>query len=666
MGTKPTYEELLQQIDYLNKKVASQHAAFKQLGLEPSFVTFTEKSPNMIFINQNGRVVYANKKCEEVMGYTRKELYSSDFDFRTLIAPESQELVWTNFRRHMKGEELEPYEYALISKDGQKIEAIITSRLITYEGESAILGIVTDITARKEAEEALRKSEAIFRLTFQNAPIGIALCKMDGSFVQANPAYCNMMGYTESELQKLKFQDITDPDDLVTQMPYYEKCLQGEIESYQIDKRYITKDKETIWVNMTAAVTQDESGNPLYALIMAKDITEVKRAEENRYQLEIQLRQAQKMEAIGTLAGGIAHDFNNILGIIIGFTEIAYKDAAEGSILQHNMQRILDAGHRAKDLVKQILAFSHKSGQDKRIILLAPIIKESLKLLRASLPATIRIRQKIEPNLGAISADPIQIHQVMMNLCTNSAHAMEKTGGILEVQLKNTKLIEADAAQFPDLAPGSCVKLIVRDTGCGMDSATLERIFEPYFTTKQKGEGTGLGLAVVHGIVRQQGGSINVSSAQGKGSTFEIFWPAAVSEVRAEAAQMNSPPTGNENILFVDDEKSLIELGDKMLSSLGYHVVTKTDPLAAIEIFKANPDQFDLVITDMAMPNMSGTGVAKKLMKIRADIPIVLCTGFSKLVDAETAKSFGIKGFLMKPITIHRLAETVREVLQMP
>ena len=666
MGTKPTYEELLQQIDKLNKKIATQNASLTQLGLEPSFVTFTEKSPNMIFINQNGRVVYANKKCEEVMGYTRKELYYSDFDFRTLIAPESKELVWTNFRRHMKGEELEPYEYALISKDGKKIEAIITSRLITYEGESAILGIVTDITARKEAEEALRKSEAIFRLTFQKAPIGMALCNMDGSFVQANPAYCNMMGYTESELRKLKFQDITHPDDLIAQMPYYEKCLQGKIESYQIDKRYITKDKETIWVNMTAAVTQDESGNPLYALIMAKDITEVKRAEENRYQLEIQLRQAQKMEAIGTLAGGIAHDFNNILGIIIGFTEIACKDAEEGSILQHNMQRILDAGHRAKDLVKQILAFSHKSDQDNRIILLAPIIKESLKLLRASLPATIGIQQNIEPNLDAISADPIQIHQVMMNLCTNSAHAMEKTGGVLEVQLKNTNLKKTDAAQLPDLAPGAYVKLIVRDTGCGMDSATLERIFEPYFTTKQKGEGTGLGLAVVHGIVRRQGGSINVSSAQGKGTTFEIFWPAAVSEVRAEPVQMHSPPTGNENILFVDDEKSLIELGDKMLSSLGYHVVTKTDPLEAIEIFKTNPDQFDLVITDMAMPNMSGTRVAKELMKIRADIPIVLCTGFSKLIDAETAKSFGIKGFLMKPITIHRLAETVREVLQMP
>ena len=666
MGIKPTYNELLQQIDYLKKKVATQNAALTQSGLEPSFVTFTEKSPNMIFINQNGRVVYANKKCEEIMGYTRKELYSSDFDFRILIAPESQELVWTNFRRHMKGEELEPYEYALISKDGKKIEAIITSKLITYEGESAILGIVTDITARKEAEEALRKSEAIFRLTFQNAPIGMALCKMDGSFVQANPAYCNMMGYSESELRKLKFQSVTHPDDLVTQMPYYEKCLQGKIESYQIEKRYITKDKETIWVNMTAAVTQDENGNPLYALIMAKDISEVKRAEENRYQLEIQLRQAQKMEAIGTLAGGIAHDFNNILGIIIGFTEIAYKDSEEGSILHHNMQRILDAGHRAKDLVKQILAFSHKSDQDNRIILLAPIVKESLKLLRASLPATIGIRQKIEPNLDAISADPIQIHQVLMNLCTNSAHAMEKTGGVLEVQLKNTNLIEADAAQLPDLAPGFYVKLIVRDTGSGMDSATLERIFEPYFTTKQKGEGTGLGLAVVHGIVRRQGGSINVSSAKGKGTTFEIFWPAAVSEVRAEPVQMDSPPTGNENILFVDDEKSLIELGDKMLSSLGYHVVTKTDPLEAIEIFKTNPDQFDLIITDMAMPNMSGTRVAKELMKIRADIPIVLCTGFSKLVDAETAKSFGIKGFLMKPITLHRLAETVREVLQMP
>jgi PAS domain S-box-containing protein len=630
---------------------------------EPNFKTFTEQSPNMIFINKKGTVVYANKKCEEIMDYTREEIQSPDFDFMGLIAPESVDLVKANFRRHMSGEEIEPYEYTLINKNGEKIDAIITSKLIHFEGQTAILGIVTDISQLKQVERDLRKSEEQFRQAFQNSPIGMALCNMDGSFVQINSAYLQMTGYSQSELKKLTFRDLTHPEDLAKQMPYYEQCVSGEIDSYQLDKRYIKKDGEIIWVNMIAAITKDESGKPLHALIMAEDITEVKMAEKNRQHLEAQLRQAQKMEAIGTLAGGIAHDFNNILGAIIGYSEMAIYDTEEGSMVRHNMEQVLKAGHRAKDLVKQILAFSRKSEQDKKIILITPIIKEVLKLLRASLPTTIEIRQHFEPNLGAIFADPTQIHQVIMNLGTNSAHAMENTGGLLDVNLLNVDLGPKDAAKFGELEPGRYVGLVVNDTGHGIDPVTLERIFEPYFTTKTKEKGTGMGLAVVHGIVKGHNGGIKVISKADKGTSVEILFPRTASEMQFDTVQLKALPTGSERILYIDDEETLIDLGENMLAKLGYHVVTRTSPIEAIEAFKANPDKFDLVISDMTMPNMTGDMLAKELMKIRPDIPVIICTGFSEQISADKVKAIGISGFLMKPLTIRELARTVRRVL---
>jgi PAS domain S-box-containing protein len=648
----------------VNQKLSKrQKTADNLTEFEPNFKTFTEQSPNMIFINKKGTIVYANQKCEEIMGYTREEILSPDFDFMGLISPESVDIVKANFRRHMSGEEIEPYEYRLINKNGEKIDAIITSKLIQFEGQTAILGIVTDISQLKHAERDLRKSEEKFRQAFQNSPIGMALCNMDGSYVQINSAYLQMTGYSQPELELLTFRDVTHPEDLVKQLPYYEQCVRGEIDSYQLDKRYVKKDGEIIWVNMIAAITKDETGKPLHALIMAEDITEVKMAEKNRQHLEAQLRQAQKMEAIGTLAGGIAHDFNNILGAIIGYSEMAIYDTEEGSMMRHNMEQVLKAGHRAKDLVKQILAFSRKSEQDKKIILITPIIKEVLKLLRASLPTTIEIRQHFEPNLGAIFADPTQIHQVIMNLGTNSAHAMENTGGLLEVNLLNVDLGPKDAAKFGELEPGRYVELVVNDTGHGIDAATLERIFEPYFTTKTKEKGTGMGLAVVHGIVKGHNGGIKVKSKPGKGTSFEILFPRTASEMQFDTVQLKALPTGGERILYIDDEETLIDLGENMLAKLGYHVVTRTSPIEAIEAFKVNPDKFDLVISDMTMPNMTGDILAKKLMEIRPDIPVIICTGFSEQISAEKVKAIGISGFLMKPLTIRELARTVRKVL---
>jgi len=630
---------------------------------EPEFRIFTEQSPNMIFINQGGTVVYANQKCEEAMGYTREEFLSPDFDYMSLIAPESVNLVRANFQRHLNGEEVEPYEYTLISKTHKKIDAIITSKLISYEGEPALLGIITDISQRKQAERDLQNSEEKFRLAFQNAPMGIALSNMDGSLVQSNPVFCRMLGYTEQELRQMTFQDVTHPEDVEKQMPYHEKCIRGEIDSFQLDKRYVKKDGEIIWVDLRVAITKTRAGQPLYGLNMVKDITEVKMAEENRQRLESQLRQAQKMEAIGTLAGGIAHDFNNILGAIIGYSEMAIYDAEKGSMVHHNMEQVLKAGHRAKDLVKQILAFSRKSEQDKKIILITPIIKEILKLLRASLPTTIEIRHHIDPSLGAIFADPTQIHQVMMNLGTNSAHAMEDTGGLLEVSASNVDLDPDAAAQYPGLVSGRYIRLVVSDSGHGIDSETLERIFDPYFTTKTRDKGTGMGLAVVHGIVKGHSGGIKINSKVGRGTSFEILFPRTTSEMQFDTVEMNALPTGNEQILFIDDEETLIDLGKSMLVKLGYQVISRTSSLEALEAFKANPDKFDLIISDMTMPNLTGDMLAEEIMKVRPDISIIICTGFSEQLSDEKINALGIKGLLMKPLTILELAKTVRKVL---
>jgi len=375
-----------------------------------------------------------------------------------------------------------------------------------------------------------------------------------------------------------------------------------------------------------------------------------------------QLRQAQKMEAIGTLAGGIAHDFNNILSAIIGYTEISKVKLGPESDVHKELNEVYSAGIRAKDLVSQILAFSRQGEQEFFPLILHPIAKEALKLLRSSIPATIEIKQDIH-KCGTVMADATQIHQVMMNLCTNAYHAMEAEGGELEVGLRDVELGEQDVVPYPELNPGPFIQLTVSDTGSGMPPSIVERIFEPYFTTKEKGLGTGMGLSVVHGIVTSHGGAISVESEPGAGSTFHVYLPRVERKNEKKTDQDKPLPKGNERILIVDDEKPLAELGRQMLVKLGYGVVAMTDSLESLELFREDPDRFDLVITDMTMPHLTGDKLAKELMMIRPDIPIIISTGFSKQMDEDRAKEMGIKAFAMKPLVMRDLANTVRDVL---
>ncbi len=395
------------------------------------------------------------------------------------------------------------------------------------------------------------------------------------------------------------------------------------------------------------------------------DITEKKSLQKEKQTLENNLRQAQKMEAIGTLAGGIAHDFNNILTAILGFSDMACKKISPNDPVHAYLEKIITAGDRAKDLVQQILSFSRQQEMEKQTIQIQPIIKETIKLLRASLPASIKIEQDIAPHCGVINADPTQIHQVLMNLCTNAFHAMEgKPDMVLRISLQEINLNDADIISHPELVPGNYIKLSIADTGCGIDKTIRDKIFEPYFTTKEKGKGTGLGLAVTHGIIKKHHGDISVYSEPGAGTVFNIYLPRIISPAEdKEASSAESLPGGSEHILFVDDEELITQMRTDMLTSLGYQVSAYTSSKQALEAFKVAADQFDLVITDLTMPDMTGKELAENILALRADIPVIICSGFTLPTHLDKTAGVNISAYLAKPTTIEKLATTIRTVL---
>jgi len=395
------------------------------------------------------------------------------------------------------------------------------------------------------------------------------------------------------------------------------------------------------------------------------DITERKKAEKEKMELELQLSQKQKMEAIGTLAGGIAHDFNNILGAMQGYVELSLDDLTEDSAVRDNLEQILSCIGRAAKLVKQILTFSRKDQQEeeKEPIQISSIIKEVLGMLRSSLPATIKISRKIHADSSMVLADSTQIHQVLVNLCTNASHAMQGADGLLEVSLEDVNFESETRIGNEHLGSGNYVKISISDSGCGMEKEVMERIFEPFFTTKKVNEGTGLGLSVVHGIIKSHNGEITVSSTPGEGTTFDIFLPKIENGDIKKPQLSKSTTKEREVILLVDDEEMMVDVTRQILERLGFDVVAKTSSIDALEAFQEEPDRFDLVITDQVMPNMTGTQLARELISVRPDISIILCSGFPENVCPEELKSIGIKEFIAKPISRKEIATIIRKVL---
>ena len=384
-------------------------------------------------------------------------------------------------------------------------------------------------------------------------------------------------------------------------------------------------------------------------------------------QSERQLQQVMKLQAIGTLAGGIAHDFNNILFPIVGYTELTMDDIAVDSQARQNLEEVLKAANRAKELVQQILAFSRQGGQERKPLKVQFLIKEALKLLRATIPSTIDIEYHVSQECGPIMGDPTQIHQVIMNLCTNAYHALQATGGKLAVSLKEVDISYEKTVERVGMKVGRHLELMVEDDGHGMEPEVLERIFEPYYTTKKQGKGTGLGLSVIHGIIKNHGGDISVASQPGQGTAFTIYLPVIDDiGIEIEPAEAAAATQGHERILLIDDEKQIIDIEQQILERLGYKVTAKTDSEEALEEFAALPDNFDLVITDMTMPKMSGDQLARKMMDIKPGIPVILCTGFNETITEEKALAMGIDKFIMKPIVKDELANTIRTLLDPP
>lgn len=440
------------------------------------------------------------------------------------------------------------------------------------------------------------------------------------------------------------------------------RVAEGESTGFQAEFRIVRPDHAVRWIRVRTFPLRNSFGEVDRMAGVAEDITEHKRAEETPVNTERQFRQSSRMEAIGTLAGGIAHDFNNILTAILGYTELALASVPKDSRTQRNLQEVLTAGHRAKHLVLQILAFSRQSGQGKKPTSMHRAIVEALDLFRATIPSTIEIRHSLMTE-ALVLADPTQLHQVVINLCTNAEYAMRETGGILEISLEDFEVTEENLRSVSGLQLGPHVRFTIQDTGTGMSPEVLERMFDPFFTTKPIGEGSGLGLAVVHGIVTNHGGALMVDSLIGEGTKIEVYLPTIPSPARGGAGDQGPIPHGKETILFVDDEETIVQLGKELLSQLGYTVEVHTNSQEALDAFRHAPQRFDLVITDQVMPGLTGEVLSRELLRIRPELPIVLCTGFSHIMTAEKAKALGIQAYLMKPLAIRDLAPIVRHVL---
>jgi PAS domain S-box-containing protein len=520
----------------------------------------------------------------------------------------------------------------------------------------------SEAVERKQSEEALRKSEEKYRLLAENASDVIWTMDMDLNYTYISPAIEKIQGWSEEEANSLKVDDILTPRSMEIALKHLDGHLAegANTGNYDGSDRFelelYCKDGTTISTEILASAILGEDGLPVGILGVTRDITE-------RKKLEAQLLQARKMEAIGTLAGGIAHDFNNILSIIVGNTELALNDVPESKPAYQKLKDVHKACLRARDVVKQILAFSRQSHQEKKPVHITPIIEESLQLIRSSIPTTIEIRQNLASESDIVHADATQINQVLINLCTNAAHSMREKGGVLEINSDNLHIDENSYDIYPELIPGRYLRLVVSDTGDGIDPDIVERIFEPYFTTKEVGKGSGMGLAVAHGIVTDHDGLISASSEPGKGSSFQVIFPVVGMDPKPEIQETLSLSMGSEHILFVDDEEAIVELTEQILERLGYKVTAMTSSMNALEAFRNDPATFDLVITDQTMPDLTGVELIKELVKIRPEIPIILCTGFSETVDDEKAMEMGIQSFAFKPLSMHDLAGTIRKVL---
>jgi PAS domain S-box-containing protein len=606
-----------------------------------------------VLIEPDMTISMANAKAGKVAGIPRDQFVGRS-NALNFITPKHRDRVMLYHELLLKGDPNAPqqFEFQIKDKNGA-VRDILANVQLVPESQQTVASLL-DITEKSQLQKERQRLAAIIDQSAE----AVIMTDKRGRVEYINQAFEKLSGFCRDDCigQTLEADFFCDQDrKILKQMTFMvsgKDSWNGRVENQRQDNRAYIADTRIFPIC-------DEKGNAINLVCVKTDAT-------HEVQLEKQLQQAQKMEAIGTLAGGIAHDFNNILGGILGYAEITMIKVSGDSHLKRNLDRILDGCQRAKELVQNILTFSRKSDEEIKPIEIQVIVKEALKLLRASIPSTVEFKQRIGSDPSIVCATPTQVHQIIMNLCTNASHAMQKEGGILEVILENIELTAAQCKGKPHLLPGPYCRLSVCDTGEGMDPKILDRIFEPYFTTKEQTGGTGLGLSVVHGIVKNFSGTIQVASHPGKGTTFDIYLPRIENTLDTQIPIQTSLPPGKERILVADDELFILEIMTDMLSSLGYEVETANGGIEAIEKFSSVPEHYDIVIADLTMPKLTGTQLAMKIKQLREDIPIILTTGmtFDANIGQDQFKEFA--AVMNKPILYQDLAKTLRKVLDKP